>query len=184
MKEYFEDADLSAEGLQTPQGNEATERCPLCGCLNNPGAVDHCEHFVGLKWDGEITWSGTFGQFADAWRDVSNLLEALYDKYEDDRILTRLNELAGASGFDIGLIELADPYSWDPEGAIEELAEFSRGPTTVSDGMPSGSGASLYHSDSRIFERYALQYQELATFLRATLQSDSPDKTNPTLSAD
>ena len=154
---------------------EGEERCPICGAVGSPGAMETCIHYVGGVWDGEILWSGDFDEFSAGWGEVSALLEALVDAgAEVEGVIARVAE----AGLDTELVEKADPWEWTDSSAVLELIDFSSGEYFVSDGMASGGGAHLYHENPRILREYAERYRRLAEQLRgvyAEQLGENPD---------
>ena len=134
----------SLAGLLTPQGNEAVERCPLCARLNSPGAVDHCKHYFGSYWDGEIIWSDRFGAFEEAWDGLMGLIEEL--GMLRDEPLEACKRRAEEHGLPSKFLRIV-PEEPSASSALVELIEFTGGPEQVSDGMAGGAGHSLYIED-------------------------------------
>ena len=127
--------------LLTPEGNEAQERCPTCERPNSPGACDHCEHFFGSYWDGEILWSERFEAFDSIW---SELIDVIHEIDETSPAFREQIEKMPAMHADISsVLELA-VKEVSSSGALTEMVAFDHGPTIETDGMLSGSGYSLY----------------------------------------
>jgi len=129
--------DKNSEKL-TPEGNIATERCPICDRLNSPGACDHCRHFFGSYWDGDVINSAGFEAFDTVWSELTSIfcdLQAEDWDFEDVRGLGRIEVLS---------------LAWEEassSSALVELIAFDEGPRIVTDGMLSGEGCSLYLDD-------------------------------------
>lgn len=164
-----EEPDHAVEEYMTDAGNEATDRCRVCRRLNNPGAADHCSHFLGLMWDGEIIWSRDFEDFEAIWYEVSSLPEEF--EAEAGAVWSMAHRIADEHGLDHRLVRLADADQWTPSLAVAELVEFKSGATYTTDGMLSGSGFPLYHEDPLIIRVWADRYRELLSLLRSMLHS-------------
>ena len=133
------------DGLLTPEGNNATERCPICGRLNSPGAVDHCVHYFGSYWDGEIIWSEKFEAFDDAWDTLCEVIYALEESTPGTR--KEIRKITKASPQYDKIIKCAlDEES--SSSALINLVSFDKGRTIETDGMLSGSGYSMYLKES------------------------------------
>ena len=127
--------------LLTPEGNEAQERCPICERPKSPGACDHCEHFFGSYWDGEIIWSERFEAFDSIW---SKLIDVIHEIDETAPAFREQIEKMPAMPANISsVLELA-VKEVSSSGALTEIVAFDYGPTIETDGMLSGSGYSLY----------------------------------------
>lgn len=146
--------DPDEDGENTPNDSceeeleEGFEYCPLCNRLNQPGAMDHCDHYVGSYWDGEIIWSNHYDQYATEWGVLSSLIEDIQARDEGvefEQLLLNFSDTTKE------MIRLADSQWSSSAGAISELENFSEGPFVETSGMCSGSGWSLYHSNKDIF---------------------------------
>ena len=133
------------DGLLTPEGNDATERCPICGRLNSPGAIDHCVHYFGSYWDGEIIWSKEFKAFDDAWNTLCEVICALEESTPGAR--KNFRKITKASPRYAKIIKCAlDEES--SSSALINFVSFDEGRTIETDGMLSGSGYSMYLKES------------------------------------
>jgi hypothetical protein len=118
---------------------EGYEHCPVCNRVNCPGAMDHCEHYVGSYWDGQVIWSDRFQAFEQAWGELQDLVD---DELGEDG-LDRCRALAakrrvGEEWFSDGVWHVG------ASGALMQLMDFEEGPYVETEGMLSGSGYSLY----------------------------------------
>jgi hypothetical protein len=142
------DNDESQE-LKTPNGEEATETCPICDRPNNPGACDHCGHFWGACWDGDIIDSDGFDQFEKIWDQiVCSVSESDFILNNEELFLEKIAKLHPK-------YETIVKRALEGESATSmllELVNFSQGPDIETDGMLSGSGYSLYLDERSSFE--------------------------------
>ena len=161
-------------GLLTPEGNQAVERCPICGRLNSPGACDRCQHFFGSDWDGDIIWSDQFDKFEDAWGGLQELMSDLAESTRKplNKLgktgLEKASKIASKKGIKCEFLKL-DPVEESAASALRELVEFSKGRTIVTDGMASGSGYSLYLEEPAIVDRLTERIVEFEKLVRAEL---------------
>lgn len=135
--------DDDFENLLTPDGNVASERCPICRRLNSPGACDHCQHFYGSFWDGEIIWSNGFENFEKAW---NGLVDALCELDQNKWSLEKVQQLTATSPEQIELLA----RGWLEESGSPVLVDFipfDSGPPVITGGMLSGEGYCLYLDD-------------------------------------
>jgi hypothetical protein len=121
---------------------EGFERCPICKRLNNPGAVDHCEHFFGAYWDGEIIWSDRVAAFEEVWSDLGALIHDEFDVECEDP-LEVCRSLAVAHGLAVDFLA-TDPWDQTTASALTSLLSFEEGNYRETGGMLSGSGYNLY----------------------------------------
>lgn len=126
---------------KTPEGNEATEQCPICDRWNAPGACDHCEHYFGADWDWEIINSDRMQEFDRAWgpftclvQDLKKPVDAARDELKELGVLNdqRKNILRCASGDESASF------------VLRELLVFEEGSKVATEGMVSGEGETLY----------------------------------------
>ena len=115
------------------------EQCPICSRVNCPGAMDHCGHYFGNYWDGQIIWSDRFNQFESRWSD----LQTLVDDEADGDELERCRKLARRRG--VGR-QWFSPEVWEAgtSFALMALLDFEQGPLVVTGGMLGGAGSNLY----------------------------------------
>lgn len=121
---------------------DGQEICPICDRLNEPGADDACEHFVGSAWDGMLVWGDGVERFGSLW---STLRSAVEERPELAGSLTA--ELAAVVGRreGNGRADISQEL-WDlsPSDALLQLIPVKSGPSVVTDGMLSGLGVSMY----------------------------------------
>jgi hypothetical protein len=129
-------SDESNEDLE-----EGHEHCPICNRINCPGAMDHCEHYFGSYWDGQVMWSDRFDVFERAWSELTQLVD---EELGEDG-LDRCRALATKRR--VGKEWFSDDV-WDGGSSIAlmHLLDFDQGPDSSTGGMLSGSGYSLYLS--------------------------------------
>ena len=121
---------------------EGFEHCPICRRLNCPGAEDHCEHFFGAYWDGEIIWSNGLPAFEHAWDQLGTLIHEELDAEKGDP-LEMCRRLAEARGLALDFLAEA-PWDQTTSAALTSLLPFEQGDAHETAGMMGGSGYSLY----------------------------------------
>lgn len=143
---------MDTEEELTPNGNDATERCPICERFNNPGAVDSCEHYCGSTWDGEIIWFDKYDRFSDEFARFVEIRDEIERVFRDvgqvfiERVLLEeaiLNRLTKVGSW------------WEdtPATVLESILEFQYGSMVETDGMLSGAGRSLYLVNPKMIDR-------------------------------
>lgn len=140
---------------------EGHERCPICDRLNCPGANDHCEHYFGNYWDGQVMWSGEFERFATSWGE----LQGLVDEDIGGDGLQHCRRLAVTHG--VGARWFSHEI-WDnnASAALVALLDFEPGPYCRTGGMAGGSGYSLYLSKMDGFEALVAQIDAFVARVR------------------
>lgn len=170
-------APSGKDSPRTPNGEEATEQCPVCGRWNSPGAMDSCEHFFASFWDGEIIGNWEFQDFDEAW---SALVSEVWDlRHEDeDAAEVRLRKLAEDHPGPKDWIKETDEETCAAEILSKQFA-FQRGPAVTTDGMLSGAGHSLYHENpdeiAEFMERTARFAKEVTKTLSGTRRGNERD---------
>jgi hypothetical protein len=159
---------MSAEdirGLKTPNGEEAVERCPVCGRLNSPGACDTCEHFYGSAWDGDLIWNDFFEtEMGKPWDALVEFI----------RELSEAKDKGGIEKAKLLAKKLSIPAKWlklarrevGAFSAMKELVKFQVGLRVVTDGMLSGEGYSLYLEDPGVVENLGKNFARLVNKLK------------------
>ena len=148
---------------KTPEGNEATEQCPICDRWNAPGACDHCEHYFGAYWDWEIINSDRMEEFDRAWRTFTDLVQDL--KTPVDTVTDELVELDVLGEQRKYLLQSAA----DGESAscvLRELLAFEEGSKVATEGMVSGEGETLYLDGTSDFTSIMDDLKELTELIK------------------
>lgn len=150
--------------------NESTdgeETCPICGRRNNPGCDDTCQHFIGAVWDGDLIWGqfdgGGSNKFHEALAAVQEHWDAVSETNAKNR--QRLKVFCKAAALDSTLLEKAASAA----EILEAMSVFSRGDPVETDGMLSGSGYTLYHTDPQIVTKLTDQLWNLNAQMRSTV---------------
>ena len=126
------DKDCSAEA----------EPCPICDRRNRVGEGDTCAHFFGAVCDGDLIW----GQFeAPAGDDFRSAWAETLDRWDQAKAEQRRAAAPILESIQLNR-RLLDRQASESE-VLETWGNFETGPTIANEGMMSGEGHSLYHSD-------------------------------------
>ena len=160
---------MDSDGLteETPFGNEATEVCPICARANSPSAVDVCEHFAGALWDGGIIWSDNYDKFADLYLEIADAIPA-HSLLLSDKVKSFLTTLEKQPNVNLSIVN--NPEWWDstPSEAIQDVIEFQKATYTETEGVLSGAGWSLYHTQPDVIGEVV----RLLVLLRSDIRSN------------
>jgi len=145
----------------TPDGNEGTDECPICGRINAPGECDSCEHHFGSLWDGEIINSDLFDEFEKLWDKLTEIAQNL--GLESSVKIKRLRKHLQLSKSCVSLLESAAEGESTTAVLLAKL-DFEEGDRVCTGSMLSGEGVELYLDDKS-------ECQALNELVRALLQA-------------
>ena len=127
--------DEAGEDLEDGQ-----ERCPVCGLVICPGAMEFCPHYLWSIWDGQLIWE--IETAAELKTLAGNFVEMIDDAADDgwlDGIVAAFR--------DCGSDDFAD-LAIEAEGLSDEDVLNDRrlmaGEYRETGGMLSGSGCSIF----------------------------------------
>ena len=151
----------------TPNDNEATEKCPLCERLNNPGALDTCEHFFGMQCEGDIIWSDKYVSFEESYSAFIDTRDQL-ENLSPSRVTWLINQIVREEFITGDLIKASSWLENSPTKIIKEIMDFKYGLVVETDGMLSSVGRSLYHHNpglvGSIIDSYELLTRKLKEY--------------------
>ncbi len=146
---------------------EGFERCPICRRLNCPGAGDHCDHFFGAYWDGEIIWSDRLPAFEQAWNQLGALIHEELDA-EEEVPLEWCRRLAEARGLALDFLAAA-PWDQTTAAALTNLLPFDQGDYHETGGMLSGSGYNLYLERTSAYDDLVARIEHFVRIAREAM---------------
>jgi len=126
---------------------DGEEFCPICRRLNQPGADDTCEHYLGTAWDSTLMWGEPVETFERVW---SRFCEVVQEDEERARPLAGqlLAALRNVEGLNQEALK-QDFWNLHSADALLSLLTIDTGETNETAGMLSGSGFSLYSRDPK-----------------------------------